>query len=97
VGRSLLQGVAATVANAIQPGADKNATNPVSKALISFANTPSAAKSTGIMSNVNQAAKTVSQAVQSAPTVLRSVATQASNTAQSAAKKVTSFLRSLFK
>lgn len=98
VGRSLLQGAAATVANAIQGGGvDTKATNPVSKALINFANTPSQAKNTGILSNLNKASNTVQKAVQAAPTVLRSVATQASNTAQSAAKQVTNFLRSLFK
>jgi hypothetical protein len=98
VGRSAIQGAAATIANAIQGGGvDQKATNPVSQALINFANTPSKAKSTGIMSNINKAANTVQKTVQSAPSTLRSVASQASNTAQNVVKQVTNVLRSLFR
>lgn len=94
VGRSLIQGAAATIANAIQGGGvDKKATNPVSQALINFANTPSKAKTTGIKSNIDKAYSNVQKAVQQAPSVAQNVAQKVSNTVQ----KASSWLRSLFR
>ena len=90
VGRSALQGVAATIANVIDKGvvnAVKNIGNvnnyqPTSKAsqsLMNFASNPKASQSSGIISNIRSAASNAGQKV--------------SNTVQ----KASSWLRSLFK
>ena len=90
VGRSLAQGVAATVANIIDKGvvnAVKNIgntnnyqpTSKASQAIMNFANNPKASQSSGVISNIRSAASNVAQ--------------KASNTVQ----KASSWLRSLFK
>lgn len=90
VGRSLAQGVAATVANIIDKGvvnAVKNIgktnnyqpTSKASQSLMNFASNPKASQSSGIISNIRSAASNVAQ--------------KASNTVQ----KASSWLRSLFK
>lgn len=87
VGRSLPQAVAATVANIIDKGvvnAVKNIgktnytpTSNVSRSLMQFASNPSAAKSSGILSNISSAANTAkntaSNVVQKASSWLRSL------------------------
>lgn len=90
VGRSLAQGVAATVANIIDKGvvnAVKNIgktsnyqpTSKASQSLMNFASNPKASQSSGIMSNLRSAASNVSQK------------------ASTAVQKASSWLRSLFK
>lgn len=83
VGRSALQGAAATLANIIDKGVvnafkNKGTTNyqptsAASRSLMSFANNPSAAKSSGILSNLDKAKNTASNVVQKASSWLRSL------------------------